>query len=78
MSEELSIKGSSKTADEEPGNGEDDACSLNDRVHKFLYKFELDKTQVTIIICGLYLFFSFAGNIAATKVTYFGNFVMDA
>lgn len=38
----------------------------------------LDKTQATIILCGFYLFFSFAGNIAATKVTYFGSFVMDA
>lgn len=38
----------------------------------------LDKTQAAIIICGFYLFFSFAGNIAATKVTYFGSLVMDA
>jgi uncharacterized integral membrane protein (TIGR00697 family) len=41
-------------------------------------RFQLDKTQATIILCGLYLFFSLAGNIAATKVTYFGNLVMDA
>ncbi len=40
--------------------------------------FRLDKTQAAIIICGFYLFFSFAGNIAATKVTYFGSLVMDA
>jgi uncharacterized integral membrane protein (TIGR00697 family) len=40
--------------------------------------FRLDKTQASIILCGLYLFFSFAGNIAATKVTYFGSLVMDA
>lgn len=38
----------------------------------------LDKTQAAIILCGLYLFFSIAGNIAATKVTYFGSLVMDA
>ena len=38
----------------------------------------MDKVQATIILCGLYLFFSFAGNIAATKVTYFGKWVMDA
>jgi uncharacterized integral membrane protein (TIGR00697 family) len=38
----------------------------------------LDKTQAAIILCGFYLFFSFAGNIAATKVTYFGSLVMDA
>jgi queuosine precursor transporter len=37
-----------------------------------------DRTQATIILCGLYLFFSLAGNIAATKVTYFGQLVMDA
>ncbi|MGB4086131.1 VUT family protein [Methanothrix sp.] len=38
----------------------------------------IDKTQATIILCGFYLFFSLAGNIAATKVTYFGSLVMDA
>ncbi len=38
----------------------------------------LDKMQAAIILCGLYLFFSFSGNIAATKVTYFGSLVMDA
>jgi len=40
--------------------------------------FNIDKTQAIIILCGFYLFFSFAGNVAATKVTYFGAFVMDA
>ncbi len=77
MSERLNREDSSVMVDE-PKYSRDEAYSLNDKVHKFLYKFELDKTQVTIIICGLYIFFSFAGNIAATKVTYFGNFVMDA
>jgi len=38
----------------------------------------LDKTQAAVILSGLYLFFSLAGNIAATKVTYFGGLVMDA
>ena len=38
----------------------------------------IDRTQATVILCGLYLFFSLAGNIAATKVTYFGSLVMDA
>ena len=38
----------------------------------------LDRVQAAIVLCGLYLFFSFAGNIAATKVTYFGSLVMDA
>jgi len=41
-------------------------------------RFKIDRTQATIILCGLYLFFSLAGNIAATKVTYFGSLVMDA
>jgi uncharacterized integral membrane protein (TIGR00697 family) len=41
-------------------------------------RFRLDRTQAAILICGLYLFFSLAGNIAATKVTYFGGLVMDA
>lgn len=40
--------------------------------------FKIDKTQATVLLCGLYLFFSLAGNIAATKVTYFGSLVMDA
>jgi uncharacterized integral membrane protein (TIGR00697 family) len=46
--------------------------------HKKEGMLRLDKTQAAIILCGLYLFFSFAGNIAATKVTYFGSLVMDA
>jgi queuosine precursor transporter len=41
-------------------------------------KLMIDRTQASIILCGLYLFFSLAGNIAATKVTYFGGLVMDA
>jgi queuosine precursor transporter len=41
-------------------------------------RLNLDRTQAAIILCGFYLFFSLAGNIAATKVTYFGSFVMDA
>ena len=39
---------------------------------------KIDRTSATIILTGLYLFFSLAGNIAATKVTYFGDLVMDA
>jgi len=38
----------------------------------------IDRTQAGIILCGLFIFFSLAGNIAATKVTYFGSMVMDA
>ena len=41
-------------------------------------RLKIDRTQATIILCGFYLFFSLAGNIAATKVTYFGSLVMDA
>jgi hypothetical protein len=41
-------------------------------------KLRMDRTQAAIILSGLYLFFSLAGNIAATKVTYFGGLVMDA
>lgn len=41
-------------------------------------KLGIDRTQATIILSGLYLFFALAGNIAATKVTYFGGMVMDA
>jgi uncharacterized integral membrane protein (TIGR00697 family) len=41
-------------------------------------KIRIDKTQAAVILSGLYLFFSLAGNIAATKVTYFGGLVMDA
>jgi queuosine precursor transporter len=41
-------------------------------------RLRIDRMQAAIILCGLYLFFSLAGNIAATKVTYFGSFVMDA
>jgi uncharacterized PurR-regulated membrane protein YhhQ (DUF165 family) len=81
MAEELKLKGSSAATEEEPNlrHGKETRLDgLNDKIHKFLYGLELDKTQVTIIICGLYMFFSLAGNIAATKVTYLGNFVMDA
>ena len=41
-------------------------------------RLSIDRTQASIILCGLYIFFSLAGNIAATKVTYFGSMVMDA
>ncbi len=39
---------------------------------------KIDRTQAAVILSGLYLFFSLAGNIAATKVTYFGGLIMDA
>jgi len=41
-------------------------------------RLSIDRTEASIILCGLYIFFSLAGNIAATKVTYFGSMVMDA
>lgn len=47
-------------------------------IHKLALKLKMNKVQATIVLCGLYIFFSFAGNIAATKVTYFGKLVMDA
>jgi queuosine precursor transporter len=52
--------------------------SSQERVHGLMSRLNLDRTQAAIILCGFYLFFSLAGNIAATKVTYFGSFVMDA
>lgn len=52
------------------------SISSENRGSVLLHK--LDKTQAIIILCGFYLFFSLAGNIAATKVTYFGSLVMDA
>jgi len=51
---------------------------VQDSVHKTLSWFNFSKTQAIIILCGVYIFLSFAGNIAATKVTYFGQLVMDA
>ncbi|MFH1134157.1 MAG: queuosine precursor transporter [Nanoarchaeota archaeon] len=39
---------------------------------------KLTKTEATIILSGMYLFFSLAANIAATKITFFGSLVMDA
>lgn len=51
---------------------------MKDFIHKLLRKLNLNKVQATIILCGLYIFFSFAGNIAATKVTYFGKLITDA
>ena len=50
----------------------------SERVALKMNKIRIDRTQATIILCGLYLFFTLAGNIAATKVTYFGGLVMDA
>jgi hypothetical protein len=41
-------------------------------------KIELDRTQTAIVLCGFYLFFSLAGNTAATKATYLRSFVVDA
>jgi queuosine precursor transporter len=49
-----------------------------DENRKEVGRYRIDRTQAAIILSGLYLFFSLAGNIAATKVTYFGGLVMDA
>lgn len=43
-----------------------------------LRAFRINQLQAAIILSGLYIFFSLAGNIAATKVTYLGSLVMDA
>jgi len=51
---------------------------IRDFIYSALNSLRLDKVQATIILCGLYIFFSLTANIAATKVTYFGRLVMDA
>jgi queuosine precursor transporter len=51
---------------------------IRNAMHKFLLKLKLDKVQATIILCGIYIFFSLAGNIAATKVTHFWWLYTDA
>lgn len=39
---------------------------------------KLNKTQVTVILAGVYIFMSLVANVAATKVMYLGKLVMDA
>lgn len=51
---------------------------VRDFIHGLACKLKMDKVQATIILCGLYIFFSLTANVAATKVTYFGKWVMDA
>jgi queuosine precursor transporter len=57
---------------------------MKDKIHEMLSKLKLDRMQATIVLCSIYVFFSFAGNIAATKVIdlgyipWFGRFIMDA
>ncbi|MGD9912282.1 VUT family protein [Methanothrix sp.] len=61
------------------GRDVEDRCSSCDTARRSSgFRIRIDKTQAAIILCGLYIFFSLAGNIAATKVTYFGRLVMDA
>ena len=79
MAEEGLISG--EKAQKRSQNGEDlprSGDSLRIKVHGLLSRLHIDRTQAAIILCGFYLFFSLAGNIAATKVTYFGSLVMDA
>ncbi len=45
---------------------------------KRMLAFKMDRTQATIILCGTYIFFALAGNVAATKVVSLGDLVMDA
>ncbi|MBN1385711.1 queuosine precursor transporter [Candidatus Woesearchaeota archaeon] len=47
-------------------------------LYDWIRKLNLSRTQLTIILASVYVFFSLTANIAATKVTYFGKFVMDA
>lgn len=51
---------------------------MEEFIHKYVRKLKLNRIQVTIILAGIYIFFSMTANIAATKVTYFGKLVMDA
>jgi uncharacterized integral membrane protein (TIGR00697 family) len=51
---------------------------LADITHHLFSKLRMNQIQATVVLCGLYIFFSFAGNIAATKVTYFGKLITDA
>lgn len=85
MAAELKVKESGEEPSEETSISEKTTISEISRETSILKKtsiersmLRLDRTQASIILCGLYLFFSFAGNIAATKVTYFGSLVMDA
>jgi len=39
---------------------------------------KLNKTQMTIVLSGFYIFFSLIANIASTKLITFGSFVTDA
>ena len=73
--DELSLRPANVPSDERR-RGRMEAAK--DRIYRFLYGFHLDKTQTTIILCGFYIFFALAGNIAATKVVNFGSLVMDA
>jgi hypothetical protein len=51
---------------------------MTDMKGRVMGSLRIDRMQAGIILCGLFIFFSLAGNIAATKVTYFASFVMDA
>lgn len=51
---------------------------MQDLIHRLLCRLNLDKTQAAIVLGGVYIFCTMVGNVAATKVTYFGHMVMDA
>ena len=42
------------------------------------FKFNISKTQMTVILSGVYIFLQMTADIAASKLTYFGPWVMDA
>ena len=44
----------------------------------FIMKLKLSKTQLTIILVGVYIFLQMAADIAAAKVIVFGKIIMDA
>ncbi len=47
-------------------------------IHKLISKPKLTRTQVTIILAGVYIFLQMAADIAAVKVIVLGKLVMDA
>lgn len=49
-----------------------------DLIHRLLLKLKLNKTQVTIILAGIYIFLQMVADIAAAKVIVLGKIVMDA
>ncbi|MBN1156434.1 queuosine precursor transporter [Candidatus Woesearchaeota archaeon] len=51
---------------------------MQNLVHRIFSKAKLNKTQVTIILAGVYIFLQMTADIAAAKVIVLGRIVMDA